>query len=90
MKAERLNAPQYLRWLKCLADSSGLHPENREEHWPLFDHECRTSPNWVVQHWWAPTKRFTLHALKSHGVTVDAKGFSYARSRTKCNRRRQA
>ena len=81
MKAEGPNAPDYLRWLKFLADTSGLHDEDRDELWPLFDQACRNSPHWLVQHWWEPAERFTLQALKAQGVTIDSEGFGYARSR---------
>lgn len=81
MKSEGLDAPDYLRWLKFLADTSGLHDEDRYELWPLFDQACRNSPHWLVQHWWEPAERLTLQALKAQGVTVDAEGFGYARSR---------
>lgn len=88
MKAEGPNSPDYLRWLEFLADTSGLHPEDRDELWPLFDQACRNSPHWLVQHWWEPAERFTLQALKAHGVTIDSEGFGYARSRKRkidCN-----
>ena len=88
MKAEGPNAPDYLRWLRFLADTSGLHDEDRDELWPLFDQACRNSPHWLVQHWWEPAERFTLQALKVQGVTIDAEGFGYARSRKRkidCN-----
>jgi glycosyltransferase involved in cell wall biosynthesis/SAM-dependent methyltransferase len=88
MKAEGPNAPDYLRWLKFLADTSGLHDEDRDELWPLFDRVCRNSPHWLVQHWWEPAERLTLQALKAQGVTIDAEGFGYARSRKRkidCN-----
>lgn len=88
MKAEGPNAPDYLRWLRFLADTSGLHPEDRDELWPLFDQACRTAPHWLVQHSWEPAERFTLQALRTHGVTIDADGFGYARSRIRkidCN-----
>jgi glycosyltransferase involved in cell wall biosynthesis len=88
MKAEGPNAPDYLRWLQFLADTSGLHAEDREELWPLFDQACRNAPHWLVQHWWVPAERFTLQAMRAHGVTVDAEGFGYARSRKRkidCN-----
>lgn len=81
MKTEGPNASDYLRWLKFLADTSGLHPEDRDELWPLFDQACRNSPHWLVQYWWEPAERFTLQALKAQGVAVDAEGFGYARSR---------
>jgi hypothetical protein len=88
MKTEGPNAPDYLRWLKFLADTSGLHDEDRDELWPLFDQACRNSPHWLVQHWWEPAERFTLQALKAQGVTIDREGFGYARSRKRkidCN-----
>jgi hypothetical protein len=88
MKAEGPNAPDYLRWLRFLADTSGLHDEDRDELWALFDQACRNSPHWLVQHWWEPAERFTLQALKAQGVTIDAEGFGYARSRKRkidCN-----
>ena len=88
MRAEGPNAPDYLRWLKFLADTSGLHDEDREELWPLFDQACRNAPHWLVQYQWQPAERFTLQALKAQGVTVDSEGFGYARSRKRkldCN-----
>jgi hypothetical protein len=37
------------RWLDGLALTSGLHPEDRDELWPLFDEACRIVPHWLVQ-----------------------------------------
>lgn len=44
MKAEGPNAPDYLRWLKFLSDTSGMHDEDRDELWPLFNQAARNSP----------------------------------------------
>ena len=69
-------------WLDALALTSGLHPEDRDELWPLFDQACRNAPHWLVQYNWDIAERFT------HAVTIDAEGFGYARSRKRkvdCN-----
>ena len=76
------------RWLDKLAGTSGLHPEDRDELWPLFDQACRSAPHWLVQYNWDIAERFTHAALTAHGVTIDPEGFGYARSRKRkvdCN-----
>jgi len=75
-------------WLDALALTSGLHPEDRDELWPLFDAACRNAPHWLVQSGWDIAERFTHAALTAHGVAIDAEGFGYARSRKRkidCN-----
>ncbi|MFV0444807.1 MAG: hypothetical protein ACK5Q5_14640, partial [Planctomycetaceae bacterium] len=68
--------------------TSGLHPEDRDELWHLFDQACRNAPHWLVQYNWDIAERFTHAALTAQGVTIDAEGFGYARSRKRkvdCN-----
>ncbi|WP_417848838.1 glycosyltransferase [Thalassoglobus sp.] len=76
------------RWLDALALTSGLHPEDRDELWPLFDEACRNAPHWLVQYNWDIAERFSRAALAAHGITIDSEGFGYARSRKRkvdCN-----
>ena len=75
-------------WLDQLAATSGLHPEDRDELWPLFDEACRNAPAWLCQYNWDIAERFTHAAFVAHGVTIDAEGFGYARNRKRkvdCN-----
>jgi hypothetical protein len=66
------------RWLDALALTSGLHPEDRDELWPLFDQACRNAPHWLVQSGWDIAERFTHAAFTAHGVGVELDGFRYA------------
>jgi hypothetical protein len=68
------------RWLDALALTSGLHPEDRDELWPLFDEACRNALHWLVQSGWDIAERFTHAAFTEHGVGVAADGFRYAGS----------
>lgn len=70
-----LPSPDSIHWLDALALTSGLHPEDRDELWPLFDEACRSTPQRLVQHGWDIAERFTHAALTAHGVTIDAEGF---------------
>uniref|UniRef100_A0A7C4QQG1 GT-D fold-like domain-containing protein n=1 Tax=Schlesneria paludicola TaxID=360056 RepID=A0A7C4QQG1_9PLAN len=74
----RLQTPDYLQWLDALALTSGLHPEDRDELWPLFDEACRNAPHWLVQSGWDIAERFTNAAFTSHGVGIEPDGFRYA------------
>ena len=67
-------------WLDALALTSGLHPEDRDELWPLFNEACRNAPHWLVQYNWDIAERFTHAALVAHGVGVEPDGFRYAGS----------
>lgn len=71
-------------WLDALALTSGLHPADRDELWPLFDEACRNAPHWLVQYGWDIAERFTNAAFTAHGVTIDTEGFGYA-----CGRKRK-
>lgn len=66
-----------LHWLDELAYTSGLHREDRDELWPLFDEACRNSPHWLVQHGWDIAERFTQAAFLAHEVGVERDGFRY-------------
>ena len=68
------------QWLDKLAATSGLHPEDREELWPLFDEACRNAPTWLCQHNWNIAERFTHAALTAHGVGIEPDGFRYGDS----------
>lgn len=68
-------------WLDRLALTTGLHPEDRDALWPLFDEACRNAPAWLCQFGWDIAERLIHAALTAHGVTIDAEGFGYARSR---------
>lgn len=70
-----LPSPDSVCWLDALALTSGLHPEDRDELWPLFDEACRNSPHWLVQHGWDIAERLTHAALVAHGVGVESDGF---------------
>ncbi|MEZ6066545.1 MAG: hypothetical protein R3B90_12745 [Planctomycetaceae bacterium] len=75
-------------WLDALALTSGLHPEDRDELWPLFDEACRNAPHWLVQYGSDIAERLTHAALMSHGVGVEPDGFCYAgslRRKIDCN-----
>lgn len=65
-------------WLDALALTSGLHPEDRDELWPLFDQACRDAPHWLAQYGWDIAERLTHAALLAHGVGVEPDGFHYA------------
>ncbi|GIX05063.1 MAG: hypothetical protein KatS3mg114_0932 [Planctomycetaceae bacterium] len=65
-------------WLDALALTSGLHPEDRDELWPLFDEACRNTPHWLAQSGWDIAERFTHAAFTAHGVGVEPDGFRYA------------
>jgi glycosyltransferase involved in cell wall biosynthesis/SAM-dependent methyltransferase len=65
-------------WLNALALTSGLHPEDRDELWPLFDEACRNAPHWLVQSGWDIAERFTHAALTAHDVGIEPDGFRYA------------
>jgi hypothetical protein len=65
-------------WLDALALTSGLHPEDRDELWPLFDEACRNAPHWLVQSGWDIAERFTHAAFTAHGVGIEPDGFRYA------------
>jgi hypothetical protein len=65
-------------WLDTLASTSGLHPEDRDELWPLFDEACRHAPHWLVQHGWDIAERFTHAAFSSYGVGIEPDGFRNA------------
>lgn len=65
-------------WLDALALTSGLHPEDRDELWSLFDQACRNAPHWLVQSGWDIAERFTHAAFTAHGVGVESDGFRYA------------
>ncbi len=75
-------------WLDRLTLTTGLHPEDRNELWPLFDDACRNAPAWLCQFGWDIAERLTHAALTAYGVTIDTEGFGYARSRKRkvdCN-----
>ncbi len=55
-----------------------LHPEDREELWPLFDEACRNAPAWLCQYNWDIAERFTNAALAAHGVGIERDGYRYA------------
>ena len=65
-------------WLDQLAATSGLHPEDRDELWPLFDEACRNAPAWLCQSNWDIAERFTHAAFAAHGVGIERDGFRYA------------
>ena len=65
-------------WLDKLAATSGLHPEDRDELWPLFDEACRSAPPWLCQYNWDIAERFTHAALVVQGVETERDGFRYA------------
>ena len=65
-------------WLDQLAATSGLHPEDREELWPLFDEACRNAPAWLCQFNWDIAERFTHAAFTAHGVGIEREGFRNA------------
>jgi hypothetical protein len=67
-------------WLDDLAYTSGLHPEDREALWPLFDEACRSAPAWLCQFGWDIAERFTHAAFIAHGVGIEPEGFRYAGS----------
>ena len=67
-------------WLDQLAATSGLHPEDREELWPLFDEACRNAPAWLCQYNWDIAERFTHAAFTAHGVGIEPDGFRYGGS----------
>jgi len=76
------------RWLDALALTSGLHPEDRDELWPLFDEACRNAPHWLVQYGWDIAERLTHASLSAHGVGIEPDGFRYAgslRRKIDCN-----
>jgi hypothetical protein len=73
----RLRTADYLQWLDALALTSGLHPEDHDELWPLFDEACRNAPHWLVQSGWDIAERFTHAAFSAHGVGVEPDGFRY-------------
>jgi hypothetical protein len=66
------------RWLDALALTSGLHPEDRNELWPLFDEACRNAPHWLVQFGWDIAERFTHAAFTAHGIGIEPNGFRHA------------
>ncbi len=63
--------------LDQLAATSGLHPEDRDELWPLFDDACRNAPAWFCQYHWDIAERFTHAAFTAHGVEIGRVGFRY-------------
>ncbi|MFV0443967.1 MAG: hypothetical protein ACK5Q5_10390 [Planctomycetaceae bacterium] len=65
-------------WLDRLALTTGLHPEDRELLWPLFDEACRNAPAWLVQYGWDIAERLTHAALVAHGVGIEPDGFRHA------------
>ena len=65
-------------WLDKLAATSGLHLEDRDELWPLFDEACRNAPAWLCQSNWDIAERFTHAALTAYGVGIERDGFRYA------------
>ena len=65
-------------WLDQLAATSGLHSEDREELWPLFDEACRNAPAWLCQFNWDIAERFTHAVFTAHGVGMERDGFQYA------------
>jgi len=67
-----------MRWLDELTATSGLHPEDRDELWPLFDEACRNALAWLCQFGWDIAERFTHAAFAAQGVGVDPDGFRYA------------
>ncbi|MEO2016733.1 MAG: hypothetical protein ABGZ53_20445 [Fuerstiella sp.] len=66
------------QWLDKLAATSGLHPEDREELWPLFDEACRNAPAWLCQYNWDIAERFTNAAIVALAVGTERDGFRYA------------
>ncbi|MGE0377054.1 MAG: hypothetical protein AB7Q45_16715, partial [Planctomycetaceae bacterium] len=66
------------RWCDFLALTSGLHPSDRDELWPLFDTAGRNSPHWLVQYHWDIASRFTHAAFTAHGVGIQRDSFQYA------------
>lgn len=75
-------------WLDKLAYTSGLHPKDRDELWPLFDEACRNSQHWLVQYGWDIAERLTHAALKAQGVGIEREGFRYAsemKTKMDCN-----
>lgn len=76
------------QWLDKLAATSGLHPEDRDELWPLFDEACRNAPAWLCQYSWDIAQRFIHAAFTTHGVGIERDGFRYAsggRRKIDCN-----
>jgi len=65
-------------WLDRLALTVGLHPEDREELWSLFDEACRNAPHWLLQYGWNIAERLTHAALVARGIEVQPDGFRYA------------
>lgn len=76
------------RWLDALAMTSGLHPEERDELWALFDDACRKAPACPCQFGWDIAEGFAHAALVAQGVGIERDGFRYAGSLTQkvdCN-----